>query len=374
VHAPQPETGAEPGTEVDTATGEIVVGEVVSPAEVVVYPTTPPKVVGGLPYVRDLVKLARTICATEMVPAPMRGRFEAVTACFMRGHEMGLGPMQSLDSFDVIQGRVALKAEAMRALTLDAGHQLVLEDVTDDAGQTVAVSANCRRRDWPPDMWRAYTYSLQDAAVAGLLGKDSWKKSPRSMLDARATSGACRRFFPDVLAGMSYTPEEVRDFDDVPDVQEPPPVAVSPSLPAPNGVEAGAPAEAPGRARKAQGSKKTARSTKPAAMATPAPSIRKPATPDGEELPDTSQRTRELPSGEVRITDPMRRAIMAGFSQLDVSYTRSQRLRYMANLLELDELASTWDLSVTQASQVLDHLQDLNGVATAPPEDAGVGR
>ena len=198
------------------------------------YPTIPPKVVGGLPYVRDYMKLARTIHSTEMVPAAFKGRPEAILATFLRGYEMGFGPMQSLDSFNVIQGTVGLKPEAMRALIFDNGHQIILSDVVDADGNVTAITAACRRKDWPADTWASYTYSLGDARLAGLLGKDNWKKMPRAMLDARATAGAGRRYFADVLAGMSYTPEEIRDFSG-PDREELPshePANPSPTPPA----------------------------------------------------------------------------------------------------------------------------------------------
>lgn len=223
-----PAAAAEGSPTIDQGTPPGLPAAAPAPVEVR-YPEIPPKVVGGLPYIRDYVKLARTIDQTEMVPAAFRGRYDAITAAFMRGYEMGLGPMQALDSFNVIQGKVGLTAEAMRALILNAGHDIILEEYYDAEDNVVGVKAECHRKQWPEDRWASYSYNLNDAKKAGLLGKNSWKENTRAMLDARATSGAGRRYFADVLAGMSYTPEEIRDFSG-PAEQE---VPSSPSAPTP---------------------------------------------------------------------------------------------------------------------------------------------
>jgi hypothetical protein len=213
----------------DPATGEILPVAVPTPAPagpvetVTQFPITPPKVLGGIPYARDYVKLAKTISQTEMVPAELSGRWDAITAAFLRGYEMGIPPMQSLDSFNIIQGKVGLKPEAMRALIFDAGHEIILEDLNDAEGNLYGILATCHRKTWPGERWMEYRYTLDDARQMGLLGKDNWKKMPRAMLDARVTAGAGRRYFADILAGMSYTPEELRDFSRT--EQEAPPSA-----------------------------------------------------------------------------------------------------------------------------------------------------
>jgi hypothetical protein len=239
------------------------------------YPSIPPKVVGGLPYVRDYMKLARTIHSTEMVPVAFQGRPDAILACFLRGYELGFGPMQALDSFNVIQGKVGLTAEAMRALIMDNGHHIILEDVYDSDGKLFGIEADCHRNDWPSQKWTKYRYTIDDAKLASLVewherwtknanGKsfkqtwnpfgedpkpdwvnasnrktgDNWKKMPRAMLDARCTSGAGRRHFADVLAGMSYTPEEIRDFTNDKEM-EPSPAPVTTQSPAPEVLNGG---------------------------------------------------------------------------------------------------------------------------------------
>jgi hypothetical protein len=56
---------------------------------------------------------------------------------------------------------------------------------------------------------------MDDAKRAGLAGKNNWRSYPRAMLLARATAELCRALFPDVLAGISHTIEELADGDDV---------------------------------------------------------------------------------------------------------------------------------------------------------------
>ena len=184
-------------TDVDVVTGEIV------PA----HPYDPPQR-DTFGILGDAVRLAEVIADTELVPQVMRKRPDAVAAVILAGHELGLGPMQSLQTIDLIQGRPSLSPEGMRALVLSAGHTIVVE-ATDKAAVV-----KCHRREWTAEQWTSYTFTIEDAKRADLLGKENWKKYPRAMLTARATSEAARATFADVIAGLSYTAEEIESSTD----------------------------------------------------------------------------------------------------------------------------------------------------------------
>ena len=164
----------------------------------------PPKAIGGIPHLTAYLELSGQIARTALVPEALRGRPEEVLAVMMAGNELGIGPMQALQSINIIKGKPALSAELMRALVLSAGHQFII-----DSSDESAIAKVCRV-GWPE--WQTVVFNLEDAKRAGLLNNPTWTKYPRAMLSARVTSEACRLYFPDVIAGMSYTPEEIEAF------------------------------------------------------------------------------------------------------------------------------------------------------------------
>jgi hypothetical protein len=164
-----------------------------------------------LAVIAPLSEFAEKIAKTDFVPSNMRNRPEAVLACMMTGQEIGIPPMQALRQIDVIEGRPALRAELMRAMVLDQGHEIWTGEGQEFTTSRVvyygrrAGSSNVIRVEWNEDM----------ARKAGLTNKNNWKNHMRQMLSARASSELCRILFPDVIAGMGYTAEELQDgFDD----------------------------------------------------------------------------------------------------------------------------------------------------------------
>lgn len=147
-------------------------------------------------------KVAQKIANTPFVPMAFRNKPESVYAAVLYGEELGLGPMQSLTQIHVIEGKPSLAPEGMRGLVLKAGHRI---DVKVAANDRVVLYG--RRADSGSEATVEWT--MKDAQLAGLAGRGAWKTYPRAMLMARATSELCRMLFADIIAGLSYTPEEV---------------------------------------------------------------------------------------------------------------------------------------------------------------------
>jgi hypothetical protein len=169
---------------------------------------------GWVDVMGPAAELAERIYRTEFVKGALRGRPEAVLACILAGHEVGVGPLQALAKIDVIDGKPTMSSELMRGLVLRAGHDIWVEENT-----TTRVTV-CGRRAGREFVSKV-TWTMDDAKRAGLAGKQNWQKYPRAMLLARATSELCRLMFADVLGGISYSVEELEDGGDIPPAEQP---------------------------------------------------------------------------------------------------------------------------------------------------------
>lgn len=116
----------------------------------------------------------------------------------------GKHPATVFSQYHVIQGRPALKSDAMLARFQQAGGRVEWHTHTNEKVSATFIhpQGGSLTVDW--DMPRA--------KEAGLTGKDNYKKFPRQMLRARVISEGVRAVYPGVLQGM-YTPEEVQEFD-----------------------------------------------------------------------------------------------------------------------------------------------------------------
>ncbi len=163
-----------------------------------------------------LYKQAEVLANTDIVPSHLRGKPAQIYAIVSIGDTLGIAPATAVQSFASINGQVTMSAELMRALILGQGHSITFP---------VSTRSECvikgRRKETGDEC--VVEYTLEDAQIAGLCGiKDgkayarsrsgqplSWEKYPRQLLAARATTELARLLFPDIIKGVSYTPEEI---------------------------------------------------------------------------------------------------------------------------------------------------------------------
>lgn len=149
--------------------------------------------------VGDIERMAQAVAASKLFGVQ---NVEQAMSLMLIAQAEGMHPAIAARDYHVIQGRPALKADAMLARFQAAGGKVKWTAYTDEkvsgtfshpAGGEVTI-------DW--DMKRA--------KAAGLEGKDNWKKYPRQMLRARCISEGVRTVSPGVTSGL-YTPEEIQD-------------------------------------------------------------------------------------------------------------------------------------------------------------------
>lgn len=154
----------------------------------------------------------------------------------------GIHPMIAVRDYHIIQGRPALKSDAMLARFQVAGGVIKWKDYTDEK-----VSAEFSHPSCPEPV--LIVWDIQRAKQAGVYGRDNWRNYPRQMLKARVISEGVRATYPASCVGI-YTPEEVQDFNSKPTVSIPEPVIVEPAInPTKMAVEAPKKAEEPKKAQ-----------------------------------------------------------------------------------------------------------------------------
>ena len=117
----------------------------------------------------------------------------------------GLHPATAARDFHIIQGRPALKADAMLARFQNAGGKVDWKDYSDDKVTGVFSHPNGGEL--------AVTWTIEQATRIGLVKPGSgWQKFPRAMLRSRCISEGIRSVFPGSVTGF-YSPEEVQDFE-----------------------------------------------------------------------------------------------------------------------------------------------------------------
>jgi hypothetical protein len=176
--------------------------------------------------VAQAMALADMLASSTFVPTAFRNQPGDVLAAILFGADLGLPPMQALQTIAVVNGKPSVYGDGFLAVLYSSPHfadheeyylvkgervdYVTPQDLTDD--QTAAVCSFTRRGRTKPVM-RVFT--VGDAKKASLWGKQGpWQQYPGRMLMYRARGFAGRDAFPDTIRGV-ITAEEAVDIIDV---------------------------------------------------------------------------------------------------------------------------------------------------------------
>lgn len=161
-----------------------------------------------IPY-QDIEKMAIAVAKSGLfnVKKP-----EEAMALMLVAQAEGSHPAIAARDYHVIQGRPALKADAMMARFQQAGGKVEWKEYTDE--RVTGVFSH------PAGGSLAITWTIEMGKNIGLVKPGSgWHKYPRAMLRARCISEGIRSVYPGCVAGV-YTPEEVQDMEPSKPTQE----------------------------------------------------------------------------------------------------------------------------------------------------------
>lgn len=163
-------------------------------------------------------RIATMVHQSGMLPYGIDTAAKAMAA-IMHGMELGLTPMNALQSIAVINGRPTIWGDAALGLVRASGLLEKFEETSTGTPFSDDYTAICtvRRKGDPSDV--VGEFSVQDAKLAHLWDKRGkngqetpWQTYPKRMLKMRARAFALRDAFTDILKGLGIK-EEMEDVE-----------------------------------------------------------------------------------------------------------------------------------------------------------------
>jgi hypothetical protein len=323
--------------------------------------------------------LVRTAIVPEVYRAQSLDRAELdraaanAAAAILLGDELGLSPIAALRSVYVIKGAPAMYTRTMVALVLSRGHRMWTESETHEA---VTVAGH---RAGDPEHVERSTWTIARARAEGYTRNNNYREHPAAMLYARAAADVARRVAPDVLLGVPETPAE----------------ELGPLMPG-GALDGGADTPDSRVVRRAGGKPRTTGTTHPAlgtVRAAPAPGVSdedEPTGPPGEVpggdvsaprdvtgadvLPDAAgpaDGDDDPPNEDVEplVTSAQRATLHVGFKALGLDRDGPNGYVAAAGRIVGRTIDSTSELTVTEASAVIEAVNERRRRLTPPPAD-----
>lgn len=160
----------------------------------------------------EAMEYAKLIASSGICPTNYQGKPGDVLVAVQYGLELGLPPMQAVQSVAVINGKPSVYGDALLAVVQRSG---LLESIEEfDASKAFTEKRGwCKVKRKGDPVPNEASFTWKDAELAKLIGKQGpWSMYPGRMLQMRARGFALRDKFADVLKG-AITVEEAQDYE-----------------------------------------------------------------------------------------------------------------------------------------------------------------
>lgn len=151
----------------------------------------------------QLKEMSKDISTSKILPQALQNSPANIYLILMTGRDMGLAPTAALRMFDVVDGKISMRADGMAALVKRSGYCKKLTIVSSSDKECTYEG---ERSDMPGV--ERFSFTIEDAKRAGLLTKKNWSMYPTDMLRARSLARTCRALWPDVVGGL-YDADEL---------------------------------------------------------------------------------------------------------------------------------------------------------------------
>lgn len=126
------------------------------------------------------------------------------------GAELGLRPMTAMLSIDIVEGKPRIAAATQGALLRKSGkYDYAIEEHSDEG---CAIAFYRLHPDGEREKLGVSTFTMEDAARAGLASRNTWRSWPKNMTFARAMSNGVKWWCLDAM-GMAPIYSEGDDLD-----------------------------------------------------------------------------------------------------------------------------------------------------------------
>lgn len=140
----------------------------------------------------------------------------------LAGRELNMTPMQALNAFYFVNGKIGIVGNAVAALIKNSKkYDYVINTLTNTECSITFYSLNATSTVGLTNKEKIgeSVFTIKDAAAAGLVNKDVWKNYTRNMLFNRALMNGSRWYCPDIMSSAPYSVEELEDLTTAPNMQ-----------------------------------------------------------------------------------------------------------------------------------------------------------